>query len=234
MNLTRSSQILAGRRDARGFSLIEIVVVLTILSMVIGAAVPTVQTARNIQAKRSTLAELEELGRASLEYARDFGAVPASTDVLLSDPGDAAWAGPYLGLSMDDQWSGLGGWSVDGWSNPYVFTVAGSLLTLTSFGPDQAAGGGDDLVLAVDPAPIWREETRRHLEVINRSIVLYNSTYMAADPLPTDWAQALNKLISRGYLPAGAPQFATDAFGDAYQADPPGALPVVQANSIHL
>ncbi len=234
MNLTRSSRIPVGRHNSRGFTLIEIVVVLTILALIIGATVPTIQTARNIQARRSTVAELEELGRASLEYARDFGVVPTSTEVLLTDPGDAAWAGPYLGLSMDDQWSGLGGWSVDGWSNPYTFTVAGSLLTLTSFGPDQAAGGGDDLALDVNPAPVWRQETQRRLEIINRAIALYNSAFLAVDPLPTDWTLALNKLVSRGYLPAGAPQFATDAFGDPYQADPPGALPVVQASSIHL
>ena len=217
-----------------GFSLIEVVVVLTIMSMIAGAAMPTIQTARNIQARRATLTELSELGDGALEYARDTGVVPTSADDLLADPGISGWAGPYLGLSVDDQWTGLGGWGMDGWSNPYIFTVVGNLLTLTSYGSDQAADGGDDVVLSVDPTPVWREETRRHLEVLNLAVVLYNGTYMSTDPLPTTWSQALNKLVSRGYLPVGVAEYSTDAWGDSYEPNPAGAMPVVQVSSPNL
>lgn len=221
-------------RANAGFSLIEVVVVLTILSIIAGATLPTIQTARNIQAKRSTRAELNKLGEAALEYARDFEALPTEVGDLLEDNGAAQWAGPYLGLTMDDEWSGMGGWSVDGWSEAYDLDVNGNLLTITSGGPDRRTGNEDDLVMTVDPAPIWREETRQRLAVINQAIVLYNAQYLSTDPLPPTWSLALNKLISQGYLPAGANEYAVDAWGVAYEANPPGAMPVVQATSVNL
>lgn len=222
------------QRPNAGFSLIELIVVLTIMSIIAGAAVPTIQTARNIQAKRSTRAELDKLGEAALEYARDFEALPTEVVDLLEDTGDARWAGPYLGLTMDDEWSGLGGWSVDGWSEAYELSVSGDLLTITSGGPDRDPGNDDDLVMTVDPTPVWRAETQRRLAVINQAIVQYNATYLATDPLPPTWSLALNKLIAQGYLPAGANEYAFDAWGDAYEADPSGAMPVVQATSSNL
>lgn len=227
-------QSLRRQRANAGFSLIEVVVVLTILSIIAGATLPTIQTARNIQAKRSTRAELNKLGEAALEYARDFEAMPTDVADLLEDTGAAQWAGPYLGLTMDDEWSGMGGWSVDGWSEAYELSVSGDLLTITSGGPDRNTGNDDDLVMTIDPAPIWRAETQGRLAVINQAIIQYNATYLSIDPLPPTWSLALNKLIAQGYLPAGANEYAFDAWGDAYLADPAGAMPVVQATSANL
>jgi prepilin-type N-terminal cleavage/methylation domain-containing protein len=228
-------KLLRPRPSARsGFSLIEIVVVLTILSIIAGATLPTIQTARNIQAKRSTRAELQQLGTAALEYARDFEALPTDVVDLLEDTGDARWAGPYLGLTMDDEWSGLGGWSVDGWSEVYDLNVVGDLLAITSGGPDRTTGNADDLVLTVDPSPVWRAETLGRLGVINQAIVQYNAQFLATDPLPPTWSVALGKLIATGFLPTGAPEYARDAWGDSYEADPSGSLPVVRATSPNL
>ncbi len=59
---------------------------------------------------------------------------PKNCRALLKNPGNNAWAGPYL-MDLDN----------DPWGNPYHYEQTKDKYVLKSFGPDGAEGGGDDV-----------------------------------------------------------------------------------------
>lgn len=215
-----------------GFTLLEMIVVLALMAILTGAMVPSLTAMVGSKARRVTLLELEELGRASLEHFRDVWSLPTSATLLLSSTA-TGWAGPYLSGALDDSISGGSGYLVDAWSRPYTFSVAGNQLTLRSRGQDGVANNTDDLVLVVDATPARREETLRRLAIINLAILHYNGTYLATNPLPANWSTIYARLISTGYLPSGA-GLDVDGWGAAFQPNPPSATPVVQVTSSSL
>lgn len=86
-------------RDQRGFSLIELLVVIIILGLVAGLVGPRL-FGRVGQSKQATAkAQIELLGAALDQYRLDVGAYPpsgAGLQALVQNPSVAAWNGPYL------------------------------------------------------------------------------------------------------------------------------------------
>lgn len=85
------------------------------------------------------------------QYENDVGALPTSLTDLLNKPGavaacslDAAnqavtgWCGPYLIPTFQGE-----NLFADGWGKALVYSSAAR--TITSWGPNRASGGGDDL-----------------------------------------------------------------------------------------
>jgi len=167
----------------------------------------------------------------SLDHYADTGMFPSDPDDLMASA-TAGWAGPYLFGTFDDRWSGQGGYTVDGFGSDYVFTANGVQLTITSWGPDRANGGGDDIALTVDATPILRERTLDRLRVVNAAIVQYNAVNLATNPLPGNWASAYSQLVSSGYLPLGGPE-RDDAWGAAFVGDP-AVQPLSRVTSTNL
>jgi prepilin-type N-terminal cleavage/methylation domain-containing protein len=219
-------------RPRAGFTLLEMIVVLALMAVLTGALVPSVTTMVASKARRVTLGELEELGRASLEHFRDVWSLPASPNLLLSSAA-VGWAGPYLSGALDDSISGGSGYLVDAWSRPYTFSVAGNLLTLRSRGLDGVLNSSDDLVLVVNATPIRREETLRRLAIINVAILHYNATYLTTNPLPANWSTIYSRLVTTGFLPSGG-GLDVDGWGVAFVPDPAAATPVVKVTSSSL
>ena len=222
-----------GRSARAGFSLIEMVVVIAIMAIVAGAAVPVTSKVLTYQARKATRGELQLLSDAASEFFRDTRRLPTDLEQLLVDPGDAGWSGPYLPGVVTDQITGLTGYQVDAWSRPYQLQANGDVLTLTSMGEDATAGTPVDLEIDLSVAWIRREITLERLETINQSITQYNGQYLATDPLPADWPQALGKLVNRGFLPAAA-GYDVDGWEAAFVEVPQGRLPVVKVESANL
>lgn len=216
-----------------GFTLLELIVVVSIVSLLAGAMIPVAMVSFHSKARADTVEELRSLGAAVGEYFRDTWQLPADLDDLFADPGAAGWAGPYLTDASIDVQSGSNRYTVDGWSLPYDVTVAGSVFTMTSAGVDRIAGNADDLSLAFDTTPLMRERTRSQLATVNQAITLYNATWMASDPLPANYTNLLGELVSRGFLPSTAP-YEEDGWGAAFEACPAGVTPVVQVISTNL
>lgn len=128
----------------KGFTLIEMVVMIVVLGIIAVVATKTltqsVQTARYEHTKR----ELDELthaivgnpgvftggARTDFGYVGDIGALPPNLDALVQNPGlYATWEGPYMsrGIAGDD-------FKKDGWGSEYVF--AGTLIRSTGSGAD--------------------------------------------------------------------------------------------------
>ncbi|MGH7368917.1 MAG: type II secretion system major pseudopilin GspG [Candidatus Rokuibacteriota bacterium] len=85
--------------DQRGFSLIELLVVIIILGLVAGLVGPRL-FGRVGQSKQATAkAQIELLGAALDQYRLDIDAYPpsgAGLQALVQNPNVASWNGPYL------------------------------------------------------------------------------------------------------------------------------------------
>lgn len=213
-----------------GFSLLEIIVVVAILSILAGVAVPVAQKAMTSAARRATRAELEAISTAAREYFRDCNAVPATVVALERRPtGNVGtlWDGPYLtGAVTDSNGSSV---ALDAWLRSYR-VASNTTFTVTSAGEGGTFGDTDDLSVTVDFTSVRREKTLDSLRVINQAITNYNATYQQTNPLPANWTTAMNRLIQRGYLPAGT-TYQKDGWNRNFTADPPGVAPMVRAKS---
>jgi general secretion pathway protein G len=129
-------------RARDGFTLIEILVVIAVLSLLAALVAPNVfqnlGTAKDATAK----SQIEMLGAALDAYRLDNGRYPTTDqglDALYTEPTveprPSNWRGPYLRKEVP----------VDPWDHPYVYTSPGSNRAigydLVSLGADGEPGG---------------------------------------------------------------------------------------------
>lgn len=130
-------------RVRRGFTLVELLLVLVILAVLAVVVVPKF-TGRSQQA-RITAAQTDI---ANLELAFDSFEIDCSRyptteeglEAIVQQPADLkGWHGAYLKRGVP----------TDPWGNPYVYRCPGrhniNGYDLCSFGPDGREGGGDDI-----------------------------------------------------------------------------------------
>ena len=221
-------------RARAGFSLLEIIVAVSILAILAGVAVPVASSLFNSKARVATTEELENLADATSAFFRDTTTLPAAPGDLMVDPGTSGWSGPYVLLDVFDPVRGIPTSELDAWRNPIQFQTTGtSTMRLTSAGQDGSQGTSDDISLDVDVTPIRRAMTLDRLERLNQAILLYNADHLPGAPLSTTYASLLTTLVATGYLPT-ATGYDADAWGDAFVVDPPGANPVVRVASSNL
>ena len=134
------------RRTDRGFTLIEILVVITVIAILAGLVGPMVF--RNVgDAKVSaTRAQIELFALALDQYRLDNDIYPTTSQGLAalrerptSDPEARNWRGPYLRKVVP----------LDPWGRPYTYKSPGEVnpesYDLLSFGRDGQPGGtGED------------------------------------------------------------------------------------------
>lgn len=221
-------------RARAGFTLLELVIVVAILAILAGVAVPSGLKALERAARSATKDELVVLADATAAYFRDTWELPEEVADLEVDPGVRGWTGPYVRVVGRDGRTGRSSIEMDGWSFPYAVERLGdSRLALVSPGPDGLVGEGEDLRLVVDVTADRRAVTLERLATLNQAIRLYNATWMTTEPLPAGFAAVHARLVERGLLPRGAGTV-VDGWGDAFVPDPPAATPVVRVTSRHL
>ncbi len=216
-----------------GFSLLELIVVISIIALLAGMALPLASITLNSAARKATQGEFETLSLAVSEYFRDTWELPTELVDLNVDPGVTGWAGPYVVDAGIDTISDAPQYTVDGWSQPYELAPTASSLTLTSGGSDRVTGNDDDLTWTVEVTPIRREFTLERLRTINQAITLYNASYQGTDPLPADIDLVLTSLVARGFLPS-ATGYREDGWGVPFEECPAGIAPVVRLISTTL
>lgn len=129
-------------KNKRGFTLIEIMLVVVIISILVTVVLPRL-TGRTEQARVSAAKlQIETIGLGLDAFELDNGRYPTTSEGLQSlrtDPGNLKkWNGPYLKKDI----------AQDPWGNNYVYVCPGthnSDYDLYSPGPNGVEGGGDDI-----------------------------------------------------------------------------------------
>lgn len=127
--------------DDKGFTLLELLVVLVIIGLLVGVIAPNFFKNVNHSEITTAKAQIDALSKALDQYRLDNRSYPGSQQglaALISRPGDASgWNGPYLRKAVP----------VDPWGQPYQYKSPGQHnldYDLFSFGPDKALGGEGD------------------------------------------------------------------------------------------
>jgi general secretion pathway protein G len=146
MPVKNSGRFFAGRaednrrRDAgqQGFTLVEMLVVITIIGLIMGLIGPRVLNYLSESKVKAAKIQLQSFGSALDLFYLDDGRFPSTAEGLAAlvrrTPGVAAWNGPYLkGGNVPN----------DPWSNAYVYRSPGDRgpYDILSHGADGQEGG---------------------------------------------------------------------------------------------
>jgi general secretion pathway protein G len=132
---------LQSRKSEKGFSLIELIVVLVILGLLAAVVAPKVYDKLAKGKDQIAKIQIKQLEEALQLYSFDMGRFPASgegLEALVRNPGNAdAWKGPYLAKDVPK----------DPWGKTYVYRCPGTHgdFDLYSFGADGTDGNEDDI-----------------------------------------------------------------------------------------
>ncbi len=128
----------AARHGERGFTLVEILVVITIIGLIMGLVGPRVLNYLTESKAKAAKIQIESFASALDLFYLDTGRYPTSSEglgALVQRPGSiASWNGPYVkGGTIPN----------DPWGNPYVYRSPGQHGTydLISYGSDGQEGG---------------------------------------------------------------------------------------------
>ena len=134
--MTKSSSIVL-RRSQRGFTLIELMVVILIIGLLATIVVQNLRSATDKAKRVKAEADISQLKSALDRYYLDAGSYPTSDQglpALVAAPGSGNtggdWGGPYIEKIP-----------LDPWGHPYFYQSDGNEYLLKSFGADGVEGG---------------------------------------------------------------------------------------------
>ena len=128
-------------RATRGFTLLELLVVMVIIGLLAGFVAPRYFAQVGKSQVKVARAQVDALDKALDQFRLDVGRYPTSEEglpALVVQPGtETGWAGPYLKKGVP----------LDPWGRPYVYVSPGQHgdFDLLSYGKDGRPGGtGED------------------------------------------------------------------------------------------
>ncbi len=137
----------SARRHQRGFTLLELLVVIVIIGLLIGLVAPAVLNVLGNAKKSIAHQQIARIGAVLDLYKLDVGSYPDSTEglaaLLRRPPGVRGWSGPYLKSPHLPR---------DPWNRPFLYRAPSQrprlAYDLCSRGPSGRAGepGGRGLI----------------------------------------------------------------------------------------
>ncbi|MCC6783934.1 MAG: type II secretion system major pseudopilin GspG [Planctomycetes bacterium] len=121
----------------RGFTLLELLVVMVIIGLLAGYVAPKYFSQIGKSEVKAARAQIDAIEKALDQFRIDTGRYPTSEEglaALVARPGnEGKWAGPYLRKALPN----------DPWGRPYVYRFPGERaeFDLFSYGKDGQPGG---------------------------------------------------------------------------------------------
>ncbi len=125
------------RRGERGFTLIEIMIVVIVLGILAALVVPRFVGRTKEARVTAAKSDIASLCLSVDLFEADTGDYPDDLSELLSDPGVNGWRGPYIKKL-----------SKDPWDNDYTYSPPSGptgMYTVTCCGEDGSEGTDDDI-----------------------------------------------------------------------------------------
>ena len=137
------------RKKEPGFTLMEMLVVLVVISLIAAVAIPQITKLMGSAKSKSTKIQMETLSASLRYFEMDTGAYPTSDEGLsvlwsMGEP-PAGWNGPYLRQERQLR---------DPWNRDFLYRspVEGAPFELISLGADGKEGGnGEDADIKAIP-----------------------------------------------------------------------------------
>jgi general secretion pathway protein G len=192
------------KRDEAGFTLIELIVVMVILSMLAAGIIPSITTQIRREKIKETKDEIMDLHNALIEYYKDLDTFPQSPGDLkaLEEQNQvypvsyrSRWDGPYIRSKFKSY-----DYEKDAWDNnyKYSYTPNNTYCNIYSYGPNKQDenGGGDDIFHTVEANVIRKQKiykVKEELEVIKKAAQQYYEDFGSYPP-------NIRRLFNTGYL----------------------------------
>ncbi len=135
-----TNKTLYARSSVRGFTLLELLVVMVIIGLLAGYVGPKYFAQIGKSEVKAAKAQIDALGKSLDQYRLDVGHYPSSEQglaALFTKPSnEAKWEGPYLQKDVPN----------DPWGKPYMYRHPGEHgeYDLLSLGKDSQAGGAGE------------------------------------------------------------------------------------------
>ena len=119
----------------RGFTLVELLLVLVILALIAGLVLPGIIGKAESAKVKAAASQISRIGMSVESFYLDTGVAPSSLEELVDEPsGVTGWNGPYIKNSL----------LKDPWGEPYKYKTPGDHggdYDIWSYGPDRQQGG---------------------------------------------------------------------------------------------
>ena len=136
-NFQKKRSIAVPRKLERGFTLLELLVVMVIIGLLAGYVAPKYFSQVGKSEVKAAQAQIDSIEKALDQYRLDMGRYPATEQglaVLTARPAaESKWQGPYLKKAVPP----------DPWGRPYMYKYPGERaeFDLYSYGKDGQPGG---------------------------------------------------------------------------------------------
>lgn len=136
-NTVKTTILFKQVRVPRGFTLLELLVVVVIIGLLAGLVVPRYFDTVGKSKAKIARAQMDAFDKALEQYRLDVGTLPSQEQglpALVAAPSGATrWQGPYLKKAVP----------LDPWGNPYIYKLSESRrdADIISLGADGQAGG---------------------------------------------------------------------------------------------